>query len=156
MSVTPGARSKPARKPGRKPRVLVLEEDVDIRMILAELCGSEGYDVVQMHDALRAAAYLRGSREPVVVLCGNGDASHLRLLAFFARVAAQVPSAARHHYICLTSAPSHVPAPLRSVFSQLAVQVLTKPFDVDVVLLAVAHAAAATRAVPEGFRGRSA
>lgn len=149
MSVRSGIR--------RKPCVLVLEEDIDIRMVLAELCASEGYDVVQTHDALRAAAYLRGSGEPVVVLCGNGDASHLRLLAFFARVAAQVPIAARHRYICLTSAPSHVPAPLRAVFDQFAVQVLTKPFDIDVVLLAVAHAAASTCAISvRGVQERSA
>lgn len=141
----------------KKTHVLVLEEDMDIRMILAELCASDGYDVVQTHDALRAAAYLRGSREPVIVLCGNRDASHVRLLAFFARVAAQVPRAARHRYICLTSTPSYVPAPLRAVFDQLAVQVLTKPFDIDVVLLAVAHAAASGCPMPvQGFQERSA
>lgn len=137
----------------RTTRVLVLEEDADIRDVLRELLAGEGYEVVVARDAMDAVAHLRASRKPVVVLCGNADATHLHLLAFFARLATQVPAATRHHYICLTSAPYHIPMPLRAVFGRLAVQVLTKPFDVDILLLAVAHAAAFPDRVRAGQRG---
>ncbi|WP_437735524.1 response regulator [Sorangium sp. So ce1335] len=49
-------------------RILVVEDDLDIRSILSQLLVFEGYDVEEASDGAEALAFLRRSRPPALIL----------------------------------------------------------------------------------------
>ncbi|WP_437782490.1 response regulator [Sorangium sp. So ce1097] len=49
-------------------RILVVEDDLDIRSILSQLLMFEGYDVEEAADGAEALALLRGGQPPALIL----------------------------------------------------------------------------------------
>jgi CheY-like chemotaxis protein len=49
-------------------RVLVVEDDVEVRLVLADILGMQGYEVVGVENGLEALGYLRNAPSPSVIL----------------------------------------------------------------------------------------
>lgn len=121
--------------------VLVADDEEDLRATLRTLLEGEGYAVSEAGDGAAALTAIRTSTEPMVVLLDllmpvmSGD-------AVLAAVAADPILAARDAYVLLTADSRPLLAPLAQVIAALNVQIVAKPFDIDVLLAVVAQAAA--------------
>lgn len=120
--------------------VLIVDDDADIRQalrILLEEIG--GHQVVEAADGLAALEILRASEQRLVVLLdllmpGLDGLGVLRAVAADARLASQ-------HAYMLVTVSRRANTENFSESLALAVPVIPKPFDMDVLLEAVADAA---------------
>lgn len=108
-------------------RVLVVDDDQDIRDLLQMLLESEGYQVATAADGVAAVAFLTRAEDAWIVLL---DIMLPRLdgLEVCARLRATGPTAARHRVALMTAGrlePKDCPPPAR--------RLLRKPFDLDTV-----------------------
>lgn len=117
-------------------RVLVVDDDQDIRELLQMLLESEGYQVATAADGVAAVAFLTRAEDAWIVLL---DVMLPRLdgLEVCARLRAAGPTAARHRVALMTAGRLELkdcPPP--------AQMLLRKPFDLDTVrnlVAALAH-----------------
>src|SRR5215469_12867095 len=119
-------------QPTPSAQVLVVDDDLDIRVTLREVLEDEGYEVIEASDGIAALRALRASTHPMVVLLdlmmprldGEGVLAevvgdrHLR----------------RHVYLLVTARHSTLPPTLRAALQRLSVPVLSKPVDLDHLL----------------------
>jgi CheY-like chemotaxis protein len=129
------------RMPLSGQRVLVVEDDKDIRETVVDVLLDEGYRVYEAPDGKPALARLHASREQFVVLL-DLNMPGMDGKAVLQAVAAHDELAVRHAYILVTANQRTLPLAFVNLLTQLRVAVIAKPFDIDALLDAVAQAAA--------------
>lgn len=127
----------------RMARVLLVDDDRDIRDSLREALEVAGHDVGEAADGETALRMLRASDRRLVVLL---DVMMPRVSGFdvLGDIVRDDELAHRHAFVFVTAYPRALP-PLETVsrLSSLGmiVPILAKPFEVDVLLAAVSDAA---------------
>jgi len=121
--------------------VLVVEDDTDIRMTLVDLLREAGYVVDQVPDGKPALQRLHNSAARLVVIL-DWNMPGMDGKAVLQPVAAHDILAARHAYILLTSNERTLPLDFALLLTRLRAAVIAKPFNINTLLTAVAHAAA--------------
>jgi DNA-binding NtrC family response regulator len=120
-------------------RVLVVDEDVDVREALRLLLEDAGYLVLEAADAAAGVALLRTCRDGLVVLFDERGAGP-RGDSLFVAASAEASLLKRHAYVCLTTSVTRLEPALHILFIAWSVPVLPKPFDLDVLLGTVSEA----------------
>ncbi len=121
-------------------RVLVVDDDADIRAILRIALEEEHYTVAEAANGRIALELLCSSDKPHVVLIDalmpdmNGEEM------LFA-VAADSTLAQRHRYIFFTARSSGISPEFQAVLTSLNAPVLPKPFDISLLTETVAASA---------------
>jgi CheY-like chemotaxis protein len=121
-------------------RVLVIDAAEAIRDALRLVLEGEGYAVTTTSCPDDAMDLLRASAARMVVLFDAGipRVSDGRVVAL---ASLDDPLVRRHTYICMTTSEALLPADLHAALVALAVPIIQKPFDIEVVLVAVKVAA---------------
>ncbi len=124
--------------------ILVVDDEPGQREMLRLLLEDVGYVVREVssgEDALQTLSATLASGERLVVLLDqrmpglDGD-------EVLSAVAADAVLVARHRYILLTASPQQVRGHPALTIGEMSVPIVEKPFDVDVLLAAVATALA--------------
>ncbi len=120
--------------------VLVVDDDEAIRETLRFVLEDAGYSVTEAVDGLDALDTLYASDEPVVVLL---DIMMPRLsgAGVLGVVAEDERLAERYAFVLVTANPYPFPKPFAALVDRLNISVVSKPFDIDDLLGAVAQAA---------------
>jgi DNA-binding NtrC family response regulator len=125
----------------RPPRILVVDDDADMRALLLEELRQEGFEVSEAHDGAEAVAAIRVAEYDVILMDKNMPGpSGLDLLPGFRR------TCPRSRLIMMTAfgdVPSYVEALERG-----AVEYLFKPFRMDELKAAVRKALESAAAPP--------
>jgi CheY-like chemotaxis protein len=120
--------------------VLVVEDDEDIRAVLAECLRDEGYTVYEAPDGKPALERLRTHPAGLVVLLDlwmPGMDGYAVLQA----VAEEAPVTTRHAFILCTATSRTLPPKVAAILKHLNATSLPKPFDLDELLAQVRTAA---------------
>ena len=128
------------REAPSKSGIVVVDDDPTIRAFLVDLLDGEGYVALQAGDGAEALAILRSVRVPLVVML-DWMMPVLDGLALLELVAADPVLSSQHAYIFTSAA---FPAGLRQVAAlaqHIRVDVLVKPFNIDVLLTKIGQAA---------------
>lgn len=118
-------------------RVLVVDDDQDIRDVVRFILEDAGYEVLDTGDGERALQMLRDSPTPLVVLLDllmprpNG-------IDVLTEIIADPALKQRHAYILLTADNNVLRDKAEPLLSQLSAPTISKPFDVDKLLETVA------------------
>lgn len=125
--------------------VLIVDDDVDIRLLLREVLEEEEYRVVEAADGIEAWSVLRASDAPAIVIIDH-NMPWLDGPGLMRRIAADATMAARTAVIYSTAAlhgagPHSVERGVQQLLDTLSASILWKPFDVDTLVRAVADAA---------------
>ncbi len=125
--------------PPGKVRVLIIDDDQGIRDTLRFLLEDSGYTVYEAPDGLIGMDMLLISEYPLVVLLDlmMPRMSGFEILRFLSH---DEDRAARHAYILLTANDTALTRDDRTLLNRLRVPVVSKPFDMDDLLRAVAQA----------------
>src|SRR5579859_2254953 len=119
--------------------VLVVDDDGSIREVERAALEDAGYTVLEARDGAEALGVLRASPEPLVVLVDllmpvvNG-------FELLKTVAEDWELARRHAYVVVSAEHQSLPV-VQALRSSTVVEGVAKPFDLDTLLDAVAHAA---------------
>lgn len=125
--------------------MLVVDDNQDIRETVRLTLEDEGYTVLEAADGLAALDVLRDSPVPLVVLLDH-IMPGMDGVATLDSIGRDERLARRHAYLMMT-ADSSVSAPeIVTPSVELAVPLVSKPFDIDDLLDAVAKAAESLRA----------
>lgn len=121
-------------------RVLIVDDDEGIRETIRFALEDVGYSVTEATDGLDALKLLRAGKERMVVLLdfmmpGLDGAGLLGAVAADARLAAD------YAFVLITANTKTLTLAFATLLQSLSVPVITKPFDIDVLLSAVATAA---------------
>lgn len=125
----------------RTVRVLIVDDDPALREMLRLLLKTEGYAVAEAPDGQRALDMLRHAKSHMVVLLDlrmprlGGD-------AVLQAVVAEDHELSEHVYVLVTANAPSITAPVAALLQQLAVPVISKPFEIKKLLRAVEQAAA--------------
>jgi CheY-like chemotaxis protein len=122
------------------PRVLIVDDEPDIRQSVRILLEDAGYHIQEAPDGLAALEILRTSPHPMVVLLdlmmpkldGHG---------VLGVIAGDRHLAERYRYIVMSATNRTLPLPFATLLTSLRILVVPKPFDLDILLDAVARAA---------------
>jgi CheY-like chemotaxis protein len=120
-------------------RVLIVDDDEEIRATLRILFEDEGYDVFEAPDGLAALHMLRAVPYPLVVL-SNHNMPRLDGPGLFSFVTEDPELARRHAYAYMTAGNRVIPPPLARQLEALSVPVLRKPFDIEDLIAVVEDA----------------
>jgi CheY-like chemotaxis protein len=120
--------------------ILVADGDELLRHTLRILFEEEGYAVLEAADGRQVLELLRTSPQPLVAVLDQLMPA-LSGEEVLSAVAKDRRLRRRHAFVLLSAAP-HLSRRLRlmRLLSQLAIQRIAKPFDIDVLLDAVAQA----------------
>jgi CheY-like chemotaxis protein len=121
-------------------RVLVVDDEADIRESLRLLLEDAGHEVLEAGNGFEALDVLRASEQPLVVLL-DLLMPQLDGVGMLHAVVADPWLATNHAYVLITAdnkAPQRTAIPQ---FSSLYLVMVEKPFDMDELLDAVADAA---------------
>lgn len=121
-------------------RVLIVDDDEGIRETIRFALEDVGYTVIEATDGLAALKILRAGNERMVVLLdfmmpGLDGAGLLNAVAADARLAAD------YAFVLVTANTKTLTLAFATLLQSLSVPVITKPFDIDALLSAVATAA---------------
>jgi DNA-binding NtrC family response regulator len=118
---------------GKPPSILVVDDDPEMRALLLDLLGNEGYEVVEAKDGTEAVLALRARTFDVILMDKNMPGpSGLDLLPGFRRVCPGSP-------IIMMTAFGDVPSYMEAV-EKGAVEFLFKPFRMEEMKAAIAKA----------------
>lgn len=119
--------------------VLVVDDDEAIRETLRFVLEDAGYSVTEAVDGLDALDVLYGGDEPIVVLL---DIMMPRLsgAGVLGVVAEDERLAERYAFVLVTANPYPFSKPFAAMVDRLNITVVSKPFDIDDLLSAVAQA----------------
>ncbi len=123
----------------RSGAVLVVEDDEDIRESMRLILEGEGYQVLEAPDGAAGLAILQQSLSALVVLV-DFRMPRMDGIAMLREVAKYDSLARRHVYVLVTANYDQLPPGGADLIASLAVGTVKKPFDVDVLLSAVARA----------------
>jgi DNA-binding NtrC family response regulator len=116
-------------------RVLIVDDDAEMRALLADVLQNEGYEVGEAKDGAEAVLALRAKRFDVLLMDKNMPGpSGLDLLPGFRRVCPQSP-------IIMMTAFGDVPSYMEAM-EKGAVEFLFKPFRMEELKAAIAKALA--------------
>lgn len=120
-------------------RVLIVDDDEGIRETIRFALEDAGYSVTEATDGLDALKLLRAGKERMVVLLdfmmpGLDGAGLLGAVAADARLAAD------YAFVLITANTKTLTLAFATLLQNLSVPVITKPFDIDNLLNAVATA----------------
>lgn len=121
-------------------RVLVVDDNQDIRDVVRFIMEDAGYEVLEAGDGESALQTLRESATPLVVLL-DLLMPHPNGLDVLSEVVADPALKERHAYILLTADNAVLRERAYPLLSELSAPTLGKPFDVDKLLELVANAA---------------
>lgn len=121
-------------------RVLVVDDDSQTREAVREALQDEGYHVMEAPNGTTALVLLRASADRLVVLFDNVMPG-LTGEGLLHVVAAEAPLRANHGYILMTASTREFTPTLSHLLTQLAVPVLWKPFELDMLFETVAQTA---------------
>ena len=121
-------------------RVLIVDDDRDIRETVRSALEDARYSVVEAGDGLNALRILRESGEPMVVLLDLMMPS-LDGAGVLGAVAGDHRLSTRFSYVLVTASHKTLPLAFVNLLTNLKTPILNKPFDLD-TLLDVVHASA--------------
>jgi CheY-like chemotaxis protein len=124
--------------------VLVVDDDPDVRETLRWALHEEGYGVCEAADGVHALAVLRFSVRPLVTVL-DYRLPGMTGGEVLAAVAADPQVAGRHTFVLVTADQQDLPPSLVLWADRQGIRILSKPFDVEVLLAAVAEAAGRLR-----------
>lgn len=114
-------------------RVLIVDDDAEMRALLADVLQQEGYEVAEAKDGAEAVLALRAKRFDVILMDKNMPGpSGLDLLPGFRRVCPQSP-------IIMMTAFGDVPSYMEAM-EKGALEFLFKPFRMEEMKAAIAKA----------------
>jgi CheY-like chemotaxis protein len=119
-------------------RVLIVDDDHDIRASVRELLEAEGHEVYEAPDGLEALRFLRRDGRGMVVLL-DLVMPLLDGMGVLQAVAKDQTLAQSNAYVLFTVSPQRVPP--ADLLEQLGVTVVAKPFDLDTLLDVVEQSA---------------
>lgn len=124
---------------GNMARVLIADDDAEIRLTVRLLLEEEGHTVHEVADGSSVLAALRDA-DPTVVLLDlyMPSMSGLQVLE---RLADEPQHATRHAFILVTANDRQPDEQSRPMLARLDVRVIRKPFDIDDLSAAVAASA---------------
>jgi CheY-like chemotaxis protein len=124
--------------------VLVVDDEPDVRSLLREVLQEEGYGVLEATNGVEALAVLRDSARPLVTVLDHimPELSGGDVLTV---VALDQQLAARHAFILATAEQATIPATVAAFARQHGVPLVSKPFDLERLLILVAGLAARLR-----------
>lgn len=125
---------------GAMTRVLIVDDDAGIRETIRYALEDAGYSAAEVNDGLAALKRLRAGTDRMVVLLdlmmpGLDGAGLLGAVAADSRLSSQ------YAFVLLTASTKTLTLAFATLLQNLAVPVLSKPFDIDVLLETVATAA---------------
>lgn len=120
--------------------VLIVEDDLSLRLTLRAFLEEEGYGVFEAPDGRPALERLHASSQRLVVLL-DMHMPGMDGRQVLEAVAAHDLLATRHAYVMMTANAHTLPLPFAMLLTQLDVPVIAKPFDLDTLLAAIAAAA---------------
>jgi CheY-like chemotaxis protein len=123
--------------------VLVVDDDAEVRKLLAWMLTDAGHEVQTARDGLEAIDCLLISPHPWVVLL---DVMMPRMSgeAVVRLVAEGAPELTRHAFILVSAIASSLPPDLLQLLRWLDIPVIGKPFEIDTLIDAVETAAASS------------
>lgn len=123
-------------------RVLIIDDDPDIRAVLRTTCHDEGWETLEAEQGADGLALLASMPRPHVTLLDYRMPvmDGLQVL----RAVAAHPALQRHPYLLITANPTTLPPELLVLAQRLGIPMLAKPFDLDEVVDAIERAAART------------
>ena len=124
--------------------VLIVEDDEELREIVAECLRDAGYRVYQAPDGQPALERLRSHPGGLVVLL-DLMMPGMDGYAVLEALAAHAPRAKRHAYILFSASRKTLPSRMAEALKQLNASSLPKPFDLDEMLAVVQTAATRLR-----------
>ena len=117
----------------KMPRILVVDDDSEMRALLLDVLTNEGYEVVEARDGTEAVLALRARKFDLILMDKNMPGpSGLDLLPGFRRVSPWSP-------IIMMTAFGDVPSYMEAV-EKGAVEFLFKPFRMEELKAAIAKA----------------
>lgn len=121
--------------------VLIIDDDNSIRAVERSALEDAGHSVLEARDGAEALRALRAAERPLVALVDlmMPGVSGFELLQ---SVAGESALARRHAYVVVTANATSLPV-VRALRSSFVLEGIAKPFDLDTLLDAVDHAAAA-------------
>ena len=129
--------------------VLVVDDDPDLRETLRWALEMEGYGVCEAADGVYALAVLKFSVRPLVTVL-DYRLPGMTGGEVLAAVAADPQMAGRHTFVLVTADRQYLPPALVLWADRQGIRILSKPFDFEALLAAVAEAAGRLRG---GARG---
>lgn len=122
-------------------RVLIVDDDEEIRFTLRMVLEDEGYAVLEVGDGLAALDLLYRIPDRLVVLL---DVMMPRLdgIGVLRAVRGEPDLAARHAYLLLTASHQARDPDIAPLLNELAIPVIAKPFTLTHIASLVAQAAA--------------
>jgi CheY-like chemotaxis protein len=126
-------------------RILIVDDDADIRETLRLFLEDEDYDIIQAADGVEAIERAQAADAPLVVLL---DFMMPRLDGMdVLRRAAQDPLLSRHAYIIMTALHRAPSADFSLLSQQLLIAHTEKPFDLTQLAATIAQQCARLAAV---------
>lgn len=121
--------------------VLIIDDDNSIRAVERSALEEAGHSVLEARDGAEALRTLRAAERPLVALVDlmMPGVSGFELLQ---SVADESALARRHAYVVVTANATSLPV-VQALRSSFVLEGIAKPFDLDTLLDAVDHAAAA-------------
>jgi len=120
---------------GRNRRILIVDDDTEMRALLTDVLQNEGYEVAEARDGAEAVLALRAKHFDVILMDKNMPGpSGLDLLPGFRRVCPQSP-------IIMMTAFGDVPSYMEAI-EKGAVEFLFKPFRMEELKAAIAKVVA--------------
>jgi CheY-like chemotaxis protein len=133
-------------------RVLVVDDNADMRALLRDILQDEGYTVHEARDGQVALDWLRQTAAGWVVLTDH-FMPRLNGAGLITSVLADPQLAARHAFVYMTATEQVIPPDLQGQLAALQAPLLSKPFSFDACLAAVAEAVRRLAAVEVPVRG---
>lgn len=137
---TPTTHEVAQSKSRLSPRILVVDDDQDIRETLRLALEDEGYDVEEAEDGAEALQLLRASTGPLVVIL-DFRMPRLNGLGVLRQVNTVKPPVARHNFVLVTANRALLSTTGLRLLRRMDVPIVEKPFDLNDLLNLVTRAA---------------
>jgi CheY-like chemotaxis protein len=118
--------------------VLVVDDDRNLRRLVAVALEAEGYDVLKAQNGIEALNVMCTTMQPLVVLL-DLQMPQLGGAGVLGAVTADKRLTTRNRYMLMTGNSRNLPVALANLLVSLRVPVLAKPFKVDQLLEMVAQ-----------------
>jgi CheY-like chemotaxis protein len=118
--------------------VLVVDDDRNLRRLVAVALESEGYDVLRAQNGIEALNLLGTTSQPLVVLL-DLQMPQFGGAGVLGEVTANKKLTTRNRYLLMTGYSRNLPLALANLLILLRVPVLAKPFKVDQLVEMVAQ-----------------